>query len=213
MYRNVKMHKPLKGIYVKSNPGDTGTGLVKNVTYENFHMEYPIWWGIYIGPQQMKQPGGEGPGCMIYPLQPCQTNPLVTFEDITVRNLTSYGSVLFAGVIRCNATNPCKNFVFEDVHLTSPFWDLLGIGYISQYIEGVESNDFPDPEFKPEGYYSSHPQSEEDEFRQFNPLKIAMNVITAPQEKWTAFFAWLKDPVIFDTLLGLLFGDKKMRKI
>jgi len=131
VYRNVKMHKPLKGIYVKSNPGDEGTGLVKNVTYENFHMEYPIWWGIYIGPQQMKQPGGEGPGCMIYPLQPCETNPLVSFEDITIRNLTSHGSVLFAGVLRCNASNPCKNFVFEDVHLTSPLWDLLGIGYIS----------------------------------------------------------------------------------
>lgn len=36
VFKNVHMHKPLKGIYVKSNPGTSGTGLIKNITYENF---------------------------------------------------------------------------------------------------------------------------------------------------------------------------------
>ena len=46
------MRYPIKGIYVKPNPGDHGDGLIQNITYENFVMETPIWWAIWIGPQQ-----------------------------------------------------------------------------------------------------------------------------------------------------------------
>lgn len=46
--------KALKGIYVKTNPGDEGTGLIENIYYSNFTMIRPLWWAIYIGPQQMK---------------------------------------------------------------------------------------------------------------------------------------------------------------
>ncbi len=53
-FRNVRMIRPFKGIYVKSNPGDIGSGLVENIYYQNFTMDRPIWWAIYIGPQQMK---------------------------------------------------------------------------------------------------------------------------------------------------------------
>ncbi len=51
----------------------------------------PIWWAIYLGPQQQKQPdGGGGPGCMIYPFDPkgkCATQPLVAITNITLRNI------------------------------------------------------------------------------------------------------------------------------
>lgn len=80
-FRNVEMRKPWKGIYIKTNPGDEGAGIVSNIVYENFTMDGPRWWAIYIGPQQMKEPDGDGPGCMIYPLDPkgkCTTQPLVT---------------------------------------------------------------------------------------------------------------------------------------
>lgn len=53
-FRNVHVTKALKGIYVKTNPGDEGTGLIENIYYENFTMIRPLWWAIYIGPQQMK---------------------------------------------------------------------------------------------------------------------------------------------------------------
>jgi len=53
-FRNVRMVRPFKGIYVKTNPGDQGSGIVENVIYKNFTMDRPIWWAIYIGPQQMK---------------------------------------------------------------------------------------------------------------------------------------------------------------
>lgn len=116
IFRNIRFHKPLKGIYVKPNPGNNGDGIIQNITYENINMTTPIWWGIYIGPQQQEQPGGGGPGCMFYPLNPeCETNPRVPMRDITLRNIHSTGSILPAGIVRCNASNPCTGFKFENV--------------------------------------------------------------------------------------------------
>jgi hypothetical protein len=51
-FRNIEMEKPLKGIYVKPNPGDIGDGIISDITYENIVINKPIWWSIYIGPQQ-----------------------------------------------------------------------------------------------------------------------------------------------------------------
>jgi len=50
-FRNIYMNQPIKGIYVKPNPGDVGDGLIQNITYENFVMDTPIWWAVWIGPQ------------------------------------------------------------------------------------------------------------------------------------------------------------------
>ena len=156
IFRNINMDKPLKGIYVKSNPGDNGDGIIRNITYENFVMKHPVWWAIYIGPQQQKQPGGGGPGCMIYPInRDCPTNPRITMQDITLRNITSTGGLLPAGILRCNSTNPCTGFVFEDVNVKSAFWDLLGYGYITEFVEGTSTNNFPDPNFKAPGFYDN----------------------------------------------------------
>jgi len=155
LFRNIKFSYPLKAIYIKTNPGDEGYGMVSNITFENIVMDHPVWWGVYIGPQQMKEPSGDGPGCMVYPLQPCPTQPLISITNITLRNVTSEGGYLPAGIIRCNKTNPCTGFKFEDVTIKSFFWDTLKQGYISEYIEGETSgNVFPDPGFKPTGYYS-----------------------------------------------------------
>lgn len=157
MFRNINFDMPMKAIYIKSNPLDptvaVQSAIIQNITYENIVMKYPVWWGIYIGPQQMKEPNGDGPGCMLYPLTACETDPLVSMIDITLRNVTSYGSILPAGIIRCNSSNPCKNFVFEDVQLTSPIWDALEMGFISEFVEGTVTRVHPDPKFKPIGYY------------------------------------------------------------
>jgi len=92
---------------------------------------------------------------MTYPLSSyCQTQPRITMRNFTLRNITSEGSLLPAGVILCNATNPCTNFKFENVNLKTPLWDALGIGYINHFSEGVATNSFPDPKFKPIGYYN-----------------------------------------------------------
>jgi hypothetical protein len=91
---------------------------------------------------------------MLYPLGGnCETQPLITISNVTLRNITSKGGLLPAGIIRCNETNPCTDFTFENVDVRSKFWDLLGKGYITEYIEGESINSFPDPKFKPKGYY------------------------------------------------------------
>ena len=92
---------------------------------------------------------------MFYPFDSfCQTQPRITMRDITLRNITSTGSLLPAGVILCNETNPCTNFKFENVNMRSKLWDTLGIGYITHFAEGIATNSFPDPMFKPPGYYN-----------------------------------------------------------
>ena len=154
-FSNVVMHEPIKGIYLKSNPGDKGDGLIKGISYTNFVMHNPLFWGIWIGPQQQAQPGGFNAGCSwLYPfIGDCPTNPLVTFEDISLKNITSTGNLLTAGVIICNETNPCKNFTFVDVHISSPLFDKLGKDlYTVANIEGVAINSSPIPNFKPPGF-------------------------------------------------------------
>jgi len=51
-FRNIEMDYPIKGIYIKPNPGNGGDGIIENILYENVHMNTPIWWAIWIGPQQ-----------------------------------------------------------------------------------------------------------------------------------------------------------------
>jgi polygalacturonase len=62
-YRNIEFHYPFKAIYIKTNPihekfHGNESGEIANIVYENIKINYPIWWGIYIGPQQQHQPGG-----------------------------------------------------------------------------------------------------------------------------------------------------------
>ena len=45
------MDYPIKGIYIKPNPGTRGDGVIENILYENVSMKTPIWWAIWIGPQ------------------------------------------------------------------------------------------------------------------------------------------------------------------
>ena len=63
----------------------------------------------------MKEPSGSGPGCLTYPLDACETQPLVDVRNITIKHLRSSGGPLPAGIVRCNETNPCKDINFEDV--------------------------------------------------------------------------------------------------
>lgn len=57
-FLNSKMYHPIKGIYVKNEVGETESmlpgsgGEVSDVLYDNIEIHKPLWWGIYIGPQQ-----------------------------------------------------------------------------------------------------------------------------------------------------------------
>ena len=57
-FLNHKFYHPIKAIYVKTNPGTTTSmeagsgGRITNILYDNIEIHKPIWWSIYIGPQQ-----------------------------------------------------------------------------------------------------------------------------------------------------------------
>lgn len=150
---NHTFYHPFKAIYVKTNPGSTDSmlpgsgGEITNIRYENIDIHYPIWWSIYIGPQQQKQPGGAGPGCMFYPFGGCETQPLITVANITLKNVKQYHNLLPPGVIRCNETHQCGGFEFDEV-TADGWWKYLGLGYITENVYGKVERSFPRPAFK-----------------------------------------------------------------
>ena len=115
--RNIEFDTPIKAIYVKSNPGVVGNGIFSHILYEKIKITNALLWAIWIGPQQQHQPHGFSTGCsFFYPFAECPTNPLVTFDDIVLRDVNITGGVFSPGVLLCNETNVCTNFVFDRVN-------------------------------------------------------------------------------------------------
>jgi len=56
-FRNIKLSYPAKGVYIKSDPGDRGSGEISSIRFENINIFRPLWWSVWIGPQQQHQPG------------------------------------------------------------------------------------------------------------------------------------------------------------
>lgn len=153
-FRNHTFHHPFKAIYVKWNPAKNDTvapgsmGLISDITYEDIVVHRPLWWSIYISTQQQKQPGsGDGPGCMLFPLGDCEVPNVIDVRNITLRNVQQYGTIFPPGVIRCNETNPCTGFVFDNVRAHG-WWRLFGMNYIVENVEGEVINSHPKPDFK-----------------------------------------------------------------
>lgn len=92
--------------------------------YENVHIKQPIWWPIWIGPQQQHEPHLDlGGACSLeYPLdtQSCPTQGCTVFENITLRNIVIEDPLLSPGVILGNSTLPMKNILFDNVTVTVP---------------------------------------------------------------------------------------------
>ena len=122
-FRNITFHTPIKAIYIKPNPGDDGTGVIDKITYENVYATNPLWWSIWISTQQEDQPGnGSKTHCnFFYPLfnTTCNTQPRVPITNLVLRNITMHGALFSPGVMRCNETNPCTGWLFENINITS----------------------------------------------------------------------------------------------
>lgn len=83
---------------------------------------------------------------MLYPLVPCDTQPLIDVHNITLRNVQQFGSLLPPGIIRCNSTNPCTGFAFENVRAHG-WWRIFGLNYFVENIYGTVTSSKPDPGF------------------------------------------------------------------
>ena len=141
--RNVEFRDPFKAIYIKPNPGDTGTGLISNIVYENINIYNALWWAIFIGTQQQHQPHNDGTPCsFFYPLPgtECITNPLVSINNIVLRNVNIYDGLLSPGIMICNSTNPCTGFVFDNVNVYNRSTFPVQSGYLCEYIKGYAKN-------------------------------------------------------------------------
>jgi hypothetical protein len=140
--RNIRFDEPLKAIYIKPNPGTSGRGIIDSITYENIEIHDALWWAIFIGTQQQHQPHGTGTGCsFFYPLpgQTCQTDPLVSINNIVLRNVNIYGGVLSPGIMICNETNPCT-IEFDNVNVYNPSQFPVKDYYLCENFSGTARN-------------------------------------------------------------------------
>jgi len=122
-FYNNSMYRPLKAMYIKSNPGDSGDAIIENIQYEDLYVKQAVWWLLWVGPQQQRQPGQDSTGCnFMLPFIPiCPTQPLVTIRNITFRNVRAEETLpIFEGpgCVLCNASNPCVDMNFHDVNVT-----------------------------------------------------------------------------------------------
>jgi polygalacturonase len=142
-FKDSYMYRPFKGIYIKSNPGNDGVGIIEDITYDNIRIEQALWWTIWIGPQQQNQPGSgsnDSMGCnFAFPLVPkCPTQPLVTIKRVTLRNIVATNTLPLykaSGVILCDPSNPCSDFIFENV--TNTFNNGKQYPYITTNVYGI----------------------------------------------------------------------------
>jgi len=147
-FRNISFIDPLKAIYIKTNPGDNGYAIISQITYENIEIYNALWWAIFIGPQQMKQPHKQGKSCsFLFPLNgtECTANPRVSVSDVTLKNINIHNGLLSTGILICNSTNPCTGFIFENVNVFNRSLFPIQQGYLCENIQGtaVNSNIYP----------------------------------------------------------------------
>lgn len=122
--RNISMPGTGKGIYIKSNGNDCigKTSQLTNLRYENIHIDKPVWYAIWIGPQQQQEPHTSlGLDCsLLYPLggSQCPTQGCSDFENITLKDIAITNPLLSPGAIMGNASNPMRNLVFDNVVVT-----------------------------------------------------------------------------------------------
>lgn len=146
-FDSIRMLLPFKALYIKSNPGTQGTGTIDGITYSNIDVASPLWYPIWIGPQQQKQPAnGSDTGCsFFYPLNStCATNPLVSMTNIALSNVTLHGGLTLPGVILCDPANPCENLSFEGVNNTAGGSWLVSSQYSCHNAQVMQQDNSPE---------------------------------------------------------------------
>eukprot|EP00929_Paragymnodinium_shiwhaense_P056785 TRINITY_DN28433_c0_g2_i1.p1 TRINITY_DN28433_c0_g2~~TRINITY_DN28433_c0_g2_i1.p1 ORF type:complete len:461 (-),score=52.83 TRINITY_DN28433_c0_g2_i1:135-1517(-) len=120
-FRNIDMPGTGKGVYVKSNPScaadGSKTAIIQDILYQDIKIDRPLWWAIWIGPQQQHEPGSDlGEKCALtYPIHNhCPTQSCVEFKNITLRRITVTDPLLSPGVLLGNESSRL-DVTFDDV--------------------------------------------------------------------------------------------------
>jgi len=144
-FDNIVFTKPIKALYVKTNPGTEGTGIIDNITYKNIVGDGALWYPIWIGPQQQQQPGSKGTGCsFFYPIDDeCPTQPRVPVTNIHLSNITFTNGLELPGVLLCDPERPCTGFTFDHVSNEGEFG--VQKEYVCKNVKGTSTSSFPTP--------------------------------------------------------------------
>ena len=60
-FRRIQLVSPIKGIHVKPNPGNSGTGIIDQITYEDINATDPLWWGASARKRRVRLHGISSP--------------------------------------------------------------------------------------------------------------------------------------------------------
>lgn len=141
LFEDITFEHPIKAIYIKSNPGDRGTGIIDSITYRHIHSTWPLWYPLWIGPQQQRQPGTAGTGCsFFYPIvDECPTQPRVSMTNIVLDDVTFENGVTLPGVMLANVSTPYTDFKFNNVTSSGFLFGefLLNQNYICKNVKGT----------------------------------------------------------------------------
>jgi hypothetical protein len=121
-FRHIQMPYSGKGIYIKSNRNPctdpTQSSQLSNLLFEDFLITRPIWWAIWIGPQQQHQPHEDLAGncALAYPVvDSCPSPACADFRNITLKDIVIDRPLLSPGVLMGNESNPMLGVVFNNV--------------------------------------------------------------------------------------------------
>jgi hypothetical protein len=125
-FRDINMHNSYKGIYMKFREGDQG--LIEDILYENFYIDSPSQWPIWIGPAQQSDSNrlcAAHPCSICWPDVPfskCEASES-QYRNIHLKNITVVNPKKSPGVIMGGSDHPMQNVVFEDVVIVNPSKD------------------------------------------------------------------------------------------
>lgn len=122
-FRDIYMKNTVKGIYSKFRGG---AGVIQDVTFENFYMDSPSQYAIWIGPAQQSDssnPCAAHPCSLCWPQTPfskCDGVDEAKYINIKLKNITVDNAKGSPGLVLAGSQNPMQGVVFEDVRFNNP---------------------------------------------------------------------------------------------
>jgi len=162
-FRDIHMHKTVKGIYTKFRESASvdDPALIENVTFENIVMDEPEQYAIWIGPAQQSDSSNpcasHGACSLCWPSVPgakCQAPTGGSYKNIVLRNITVNSAAGSPGIIMGSQSAPMEGIVFEDVKFNNlGSSSHFGMEYLCQGVAAgvAKGSTFPVPQcFKDE---------------------------------------------------------------
>ena len=120
-FKDSTMHSTVKGLYLKARwlqDGERAT--IEDVLYENISIHRPEQWAIWVGPAQQADSSHV---CSLAwpaasPEAKCPISPLVTWRNITMRDIRIIEPKESPGVVIGAQDNPMQALVFDGVVVT-----------------------------------------------------------------------------------------------